>query len=83
MLNKNPLTVYKQSVIMLASFKNEVIQMPDYKAMYFRLAASVASAVALLEKAQRQGEDSYIEGGDGPTPDAPADFQTQPLTGPG
>ncbi len=35
--------------------------MPDYKKMYFQLAAEVASAVELLIQAQRQGENSYIE----------------------
>lgn len=35
--------------------------MPDYKSMYFQLAARTADAVELLVKAQQQCEDSYIE----------------------
>jgi len=35
--------------------------MPDYKAMYFQLAAKVADAVELLTTAQQQGEDAYVE----------------------
>lgn len=35
--------------------------MPDYKAMYFQLAAQVADAVDLLINAQQQGEDTYTE----------------------
>lgn len=35
--------------------------MPDYKKMYFQLAASVADAVELLIKAQQQGEDGYVK----------------------
>ena len=38
--------------------------MPDYKAMYFQLAAKVADAVELLITAQQQGENAYIEGED-------------------
>ena len=34
--------------------------MPDYKTMYFKLAAKVADAVELLIDAQKQGEESYI-----------------------
>jgi hypothetical protein len=33
--------------------------MPDYKAMYFALAAQVADAVELLTAAQRAGEETY------------------------
>ena len=34
--------------------------MPDYQAMYFRLAAKVADVVELLIAAQQEGEESYI-----------------------
>lgn len=34
--------------------------MPDYKKMYFQLAAKVADAIELLIAAQKQGEESYI-----------------------
>ncbi len=34
--------------------------MPDYKKMYFELAAKVAGAIDDLIEAQRQGEESYI-----------------------
>lgn len=33
--------------------------MPDYKTMYFHLAAQVADAIDLLVEAQRQGEAAY------------------------
>jgi hypothetical protein len=32
----------------------------DYKKMYFKLAAHVADAVELLEKAQQEGESEYV-----------------------
>jgi hypothetical protein len=35
--------------------------MPDYKKMYFSLAAKVADAIDLLSEAQQQGENDYIE----------------------
>lgn len=35
--------------------------MPDYKAMYFELAAQVANAIELLIKAQQTGEEAYIK----------------------
>lgn len=35
--------------------------MPDYKSMYFALAAQVANAIALLVKAQRNGEESAMD----------------------
>jgi len=35
--------------------------MPNYKAMYFQLAAKVADAVEILTAAQQQGEDAYVE----------------------
>ena len=35
--------------------------MPDYKDMYFRLAAKVANAVDILVEAQQQGEYDYTE----------------------
>jgi len=38
--------------------------MPDYKAMYFALAAQVADAVELLTAAQRAGEETYIDAQD-------------------
>ena len=38
--------------------------MPNYKTMYFQLAAKVADAIDLLVEAQRQGEASYSEGSD-------------------
>ena len=34
--------------------------MPDYKTMYFQLAAKVADAVELLIEAQQQGEEQYL-----------------------
>lgn len=34
--------------------------MPDYKAMYFGLAARVADAIELLTIAQQQAEEIYI-----------------------
>lgn len=40
--------------------------MPDYKSMYFKLAAKVADAVELLTDAQIEGEDAYIESEDTP-----------------
>lgn len=40
--------------------------MPDYKSMYFQLAARTADATEILMKAQQQGEDSYIENEDTP-----------------
>lgn len=36
--------------------------MPDYKAMYFRLAAQVADVVEQLMKAQQEGEESCMNG---------------------
>lgn len=33
--------------------------MPDYKAMYFQLAARVADAVEFLTEAQQNGEEGY------------------------
>jgi hypothetical protein len=35
--------------------------MPDYKKMYFTLAAKVSDAVNILVAAQQQGEDEYAE----------------------
>lgn len=35
--------------------------MPDYKDMYFQLAAKVANAVDILVEAQQQGEYDYSE----------------------
>ncbi|MDR0905600.1 MAG: hypothetical protein LBN00_05435 [Oscillospiraceae bacterium] len=40
--------------------------MPDYKKMYFELAAKVADAVDLLVAAQQRGEETYIESEDAP-----------------
>lgn len=37
-----------------------VTEMPDYKAMYYALAAQVADAIDLLINAQRDGEESAI-----------------------
>ena len=39
----------------------EVIAMPDYKSMYFKLAARVADAIELLTIAQQEAEEAYIE----------------------
>ncbi len=36
--------------------------MPDYRKMYFELAAKVEDAVELLVKAQQKGENDYMEG---------------------
>lgn len=35
--------------------------MPDYKRMYFQLAAKVADTIDILVEAQRQGENDYTE----------------------
>lgn len=35
--------------------------MPDYKSMYFQLAAKVADAVDLLVQAQQDGENAFAE----------------------
>lgn len=35
--------------------------MPDYKRMYFTLAAKVSDAINILVAAQQQGEDEYVE----------------------
>jgi hypothetical protein len=35
--------------------------MPDYKEMYFKLAAKVANAVDILVEAQQQGEYDFTE----------------------
>jgi len=35
--------------------------MPDYKRMYFALAAKVPDAVNILVAAQQQGEDEYVK----------------------
>lgn len=35
--------------------------MPDYKAMYYSLAAQVADAIELLIRAQQNGEESVLE----------------------
>lgn len=40
--------------------------MPNYKSMYFKLAAKVADAVELLTEAQLEGENAYIESEDAP-----------------
>ena len=40
--------------------------MPDYKAMYFHLAARVADAVELLVEAQQTGEEAFMR--DDPPP---------------
>ena len=34
----------------------------DYRKMYFQLAAKVADAMDILSKAQREGEDEYMNG---------------------
>lgn len=34
--------------------------MPDYKDMYFKLAAQVANAIELLTDAQLQGEEAFL-----------------------
>jgi hypothetical protein len=39
-----------------------VVLMPDYKKMYFQLAAKVGNVVDILVEAQRQGETDYVEG---------------------
>ena len=38
-----------------------VFRVPDYKEMYFQLAAKVANAVDILIEAQQQGEYDYSE----------------------
>lgn len=39
----------------------EVMNMPDYKSMYYVLAAQVADAIELLIKAQQDGERMAID----------------------
>lgn len=36
--------------------------MPDYKTMYFQLAAKVADAMDILLKAQQEGEAEFMDG---------------------
>ena len=36
--------------------------MPDYKKMYFQLAAKVAEAIEILLKSQQKGEEEYMDG---------------------
>jgi hypothetical protein len=36
--------------------------MPDYMKMYFQLAAKVADAIDILQKALQQGENDFMEG---------------------
>ncbi|AGA68070.1 hypothetical protein Desdi_0536 [Desulfitobacterium dichloroeliminans LMG P-21439] len=36
--------------------------MPDYKKMYFQLAAKVADAMDILSKAQQEGEAEFMAG---------------------
>jgi len=36
--------------------------MPDYKKMYFQLAAKVADAIDSLQEALQQGESDFMEG---------------------
>ena len=36
--------------------------MPDYKKMYFQLAAKVADALDILLKAQQEGEAEFVDG---------------------
>ena len=38
--------------------------MPDYKVMYFALFNKVTDALAILQQAQREGEEAYMEGGE-------------------
>lgn len=38
-----------------------VFRVPDYKEMYFQLAAKVANAIDILIEAQQQGEYDYSE----------------------
>jgi len=38
--------------------------MPDYKSMYFRLFNRVADAVAILQAAHQEGEDTFVESRD-------------------
>ncbi|MPN48314.1 hypothetical protein SDC9_195921 [bioreactor metagenome] len=40
--------------------------MPDYKSMYFKLFNKVTDAICILQKAQADGEDEYIESKDKP-----------------
>ena len=35
--------------------------MPDYKKMYFQLAANVSDAIDILQKAQQQGETEFMD----------------------
>jgi hypothetical protein len=37
------------------------LRMPDYKEMYFQLAAKVANAIDILIEGQQQGENNYSE----------------------
>lgn len=36
--------------------------MPDYKKLYFQLAAKVADAIEILLKSQQEGEKEYMNG---------------------
>lgn len=40
--------------------------MPDYKSMYFRLFNRVSAAIELLQMAQQEGENKYMEGDEPP-----------------
>ncbi len=40
--------------------------MPDYKAMYYKLFSRVTDAINILQKAQIEGEDTYIRNDDAP-----------------
>ena len=35
----------------------------DYKAMYYRLFNRVSDAIEILQAAQQEGEDTFVEGG--------------------
>jgi len=40
--------------------------MPDYKSMYYRLFNRVSDAIGILQAAQRECEDIFIESADDP-----------------
>lgn len=45
----------------MSYYATEVIVVPDYKAMYFRLAGKIADVIEILVDVQREGEDMAME----------------------
>jgi hypothetical protein len=40
--------------------------MPDYKSMYFELFNKITDAIEILQKAQQDAEERYVNGGEEP-----------------